>query len=169
MDSIREIAVFAWALAGINGHIADYSTGPGKASGESQPTDGLPLWTGGREPRSDQLGSNYTASRGYERTNSHGGYRPAFEHTNSHNNGVGQHPSAGCSLAGPPSTNGLTAYNQLLPTGTSPQNGSLTQVDDPVDRPGMGMGIDDIVQRLDPIQADAAMTGSTSNGKHSYY
>lgn len=42
MDTIREVAVFAWALTGINGSLAQYSRG--KPSGESQPPDGLPVW-----------------------------------------------------------------------------------------------------------------------------
>ena len=42
MDTIREVAVFAWALTGINGSLAQYSRG--KPLGESQPPDGLPVW-----------------------------------------------------------------------------------------------------------------------------
>lgn len=42
MNSIRDIAVFAWALTGINGSIADY--GAGKPRGEAQPAAGLPIW-----------------------------------------------------------------------------------------------------------------------------
>lgn len=42
MNAIREIGVFAWALAGINGSMADY--GRGRPSGESQPAAGLPIW-----------------------------------------------------------------------------------------------------------------------------
>ncbi|KAH8889798.1 hypothetical protein GQ53DRAFT_196274 [Thozetella sp. PMI_491] len=42
MRSIRDVAVFAWALTGINGNLANYSRGlPG---GGSQPADGLPIW-----------------------------------------------------------------------------------------------------------------------------
>ena len=46
MNSIREVAVFAWALTGINGSLANYTRG--MPTGESQPPDGLPVW----EPRS---------------------------------------------------------------------------------------------------------------------
>ena len=46
MNSIREVAVFAWALTGINGSLANYTRG--LPTGESQPPDGLPVW----EPRS---------------------------------------------------------------------------------------------------------------------
>ncbi|MCJ1284511.1 hypothetical protein MMC26_003844 [Xylographa opegraphella] len=42
MQSIREVAVFAWALTGINGSMDQYSRGT--ASGESQPPGGLPIW-----------------------------------------------------------------------------------------------------------------------------
>ncbi|KAL8744328.1 MAG: hypothetical protein Q9190_003420 [Brigantiaea leucoxantha] len=42
MNTIREVAVFAWALTGINGSLAQYSRG--KPTGESQPPDGLPVW-----------------------------------------------------------------------------------------------------------------------------
>lgn len=42
MSSIRECAVFAWALTGINGCLADYSHGVPR--GESQPGSGLPIW-----------------------------------------------------------------------------------------------------------------------------
>ncbi|KLU81192.1 hypothetical protein MAPG_00286 [Magnaporthiopsis poae ATCC 64411] len=42
MGSIRDVAVFAWALVGINGNFASYSRG--NPSGESQPPDGLPIW-----------------------------------------------------------------------------------------------------------------------------
>ena len=42
MNSIREVAVFAWALTGINGSLEQYSRGT--PSGESQPPGGLPIW-----------------------------------------------------------------------------------------------------------------------------
>lgn len=42
MNSIREVAVFAWSLAGINGNIASY--GHGTPRGESIPPAGLPVW-----------------------------------------------------------------------------------------------------------------------------
>ncbi|KAI8632024.1 hypothetical protein F5Y19DRAFT_383276 [Xylariaceae sp. FL1651] len=41
MKSIRDVAVFAWGLVGINGNLASYSHGIPR--GESQP-DGLPIW-----------------------------------------------------------------------------------------------------------------------------
>ena len=42
MSSIREVAVFAWALTGINGSLAQYTRG--MPIGESQPPEGLPVW-----------------------------------------------------------------------------------------------------------------------------
>ena len=42
MNSIREVAVFAWALTGINGSLAQYTQGT--PTGESQPPAGLPVW-----------------------------------------------------------------------------------------------------------------------------
>lgn len=42
MNSIREVAVFAWSLTGINGSLAQYSRG--KPRGESQPPGGFPIW-----------------------------------------------------------------------------------------------------------------------------
>ncbi|KAF6836239.1 potassium voltage-dependent transporter [Colletotrichum musicola] len=41
MNSIRDVAVFAWALVGINGNLATYTRGLPR--GEAQP-DGLPVW-----------------------------------------------------------------------------------------------------------------------------
>lgn len=43
MQSIRDVAVFAWALTGINGSLAEYSRG--NPMGESQPPDGFPIWS----------------------------------------------------------------------------------------------------------------------------
>ena len=42
MQSIRDVAVFAWALTGINGSLIDYARG--KPVGESQPATGFPIW-----------------------------------------------------------------------------------------------------------------------------
>lgn len=42
MAAIRDVAVFAWSLTGINGSLADY--GVGKPSGEALPPGGLPIW-----------------------------------------------------------------------------------------------------------------------------
>ena len=42
MNTIREVAVFAWSLTGINGSLAQY--GRGRPTGESLPPGGLPIW-----------------------------------------------------------------------------------------------------------------------------
>lgn len=42
MRSIRDVAVFAWALVGINGTLERYSHG--HPHGEAVPPDGLPIW-----------------------------------------------------------------------------------------------------------------------------
>lgn len=42
MRSIRDVAVFAWAVVGINGNLANYGHGlPGRGA---QPPKGLPIW-----------------------------------------------------------------------------------------------------------------------------
>lgn len=42
MRSIRDVAVFAWPVVGINGNLATFSRGmPGSGA---QPPDGLPVW-----------------------------------------------------------------------------------------------------------------------------
>jgi hypothetical protein len=50
MRSIRDVAVFAWALVGINGQLASYSRGTPR--GEAQPPDGLPIWDPNAGPTS---------------------------------------------------------------------------------------------------------------------
>lgn len=70
MNSIREVAVFAWALTGINGSLAQYTRGT--PTGESQPPDGLPVWkppfnAGAEAERRDGYfvnGQNYTNVHG---------------------------------------------------------------------------------------------------------
>ncbi|KAM0327978.1 hypothetical protein ACHAQA_005377 [Verticillium albo-atrum] len=42
MSSIRDVAVFAWALIGINGNLATYTRG--LPQGEAQPPEGIPVW-----------------------------------------------------------------------------------------------------------------------------
>ncbi|KAH9868974.1 hypothetical protein J1614_008051 [Plenodomus biglobosus] len=50
MQSIRDVAVFAWALTGINGSLVDYARG--KPLGESQPPTGFPVWNPLPDPSS---------------------------------------------------------------------------------------------------------------------
>ena len=47
MKAIREVAVFAWSLTGINGSLIQH--GRGQPEGEAVPPDGLPVW----DPHSD--------------------------------------------------------------------------------------------------------------------
>ena len=47
MEAIREVAVFAWSLTGINGSLIQH--GRGQPEGEALPPDGLPIW----DPDSD--------------------------------------------------------------------------------------------------------------------
>lgn len=57
MSSIREVAVFAWSLTGINGSLAQY--GRGKPVGESQPPDGMPVW----DPSSERGASSPSVAK----------------------------------------------------------------------------------------------------------
>ena len=63
MQSIRDVAVFAWALVGINGSLAEYADPRAKPVGEAQPPDGFPIWDPplGNEQREKQS----TAPSGY--------------------------------------------------------------------------------------------------------
>ncbi|RSL73292.1 hypothetical protein CEP54_000439 [Fusarium duplospermum] len=61
MRSIRDVAVFAWALVGINGNLASYSHG--QPMGESQPPDGLPVWDPAAAQTSYQGPENQAAQR----------------------------------------------------------------------------------------------------------
>ena len=42
MSTIRDVAVFAWSLTGINGSLKEF--GHGTPVGESTPPDGMPIW-----------------------------------------------------------------------------------------------------------------------------
>ncbi|KAH7382596.1 hypothetical protein DE146DRAFT_623129 [Phaeosphaeria sp. MPI-PUGE-AT-0046c] len=61
MQSIRDVAVFAWALTGINGSLAEYARGT--PVGESQPPEGLPVWN--PLPNPNQFGKLSTPTSGY--------------------------------------------------------------------------------------------------------
>ncbi|TKA72829.1 hypothetical protein B0A55_06039 [Friedmanniomyces simplex] len=77
MAAIRDQAVFAWALTGINGSLAEMAQG--KARGESVPEGGFPVWES--DPRSNSLGGGgsgsqgggHDGSRGSSRNGWHGG------------------------------------------------------------------------------------------------
>ncbi len=92
MNSIKEVAVFAWSLTGINGSLAEF--GRGKPTGESQPPNGLPIWDSAHTHRQPDGIYNEQA------------YGTPFGH--SHPNG---YPAAGSEAYG--DTNGLgRQYNQ---------------------------------------------------------
>ncbi|KAF2705655.1 hypothetical protein K504DRAFT_471628 [Pleomassaria siparia CBS 279.74] len=59
MKSIRDVAVFAWALTGINGSLTEY--GHGKPLGESQPPDGFPVWDPMPKERLSSAPSGYVS------------------------------------------------------------------------------------------------------------
>lgn len=59
MASIRDVAVFAWALTGINGCLAEFSRG--SPLGESQPPEGFPVW----QPQLPPMVSGQTPLSGY--------------------------------------------------------------------------------------------------------
>lgn len=59
MQSIRDVAVFAWGLTGINGCLTDYAHGTPR--GESQPADGFPIW----DPPTHLEPKHSIASSGY--------------------------------------------------------------------------------------------------------
>lgn len=61
MQSIRDVAVFAWALTGINGSLAEYARG--NPVGESQPPDGFSIWKPLPDPT--QLGRQASTPSGY--------------------------------------------------------------------------------------------------------
>lgn len=59
MSSIRDVAVFAWALTGINGSLAEYSRG--KPIGESLPPEGYPIWAPNGHGESSGSSSGYAS------------------------------------------------------------------------------------------------------------
>ncbi|ROW16821.1 hypothetical protein VPNG_01711 [Cytospora leucostoma] len=61
MRSIRDVAVFAWALCGINGSLAAYSHG--RPAGEAAPPDGLPIWDPNAVHSAYQPPENQAAAR----------------------------------------------------------------------------------------------------------
>lgn len=56
MSSIREVAVFAWSLTGINGNVAKF--GHGTPRGESVPRNGFPVWDPKAQVQEVQAPSN---------------------------------------------------------------------------------------------------------------
>ncbi|OAP60041.1 hypothetical protein AYL99_05043 [Fonsecaea erecta] len=62
MAAIREVAVFAWSLTGINGSLAQYARG--KPSPEALPPDGLPVWDPNADidPKANELYNGFLGS-----------------------------------------------------------------------------------------------------------
>ncbi|KAL8798131.1 MAG: hypothetical protein Q9182_006922 [Xanthomendoza sp. 2 TL-2023] len=120
MNTIREVAVFAWALTGINGSLSQYSRG--KPSGESQPPDGMPMWKGGpsigfegerqvrfggypngitsgyshdqhQHPNVDRYHSHHNGHTGWQRESYtyHRQQHPPSDQVNGSSNGIGSH------------------------------------------------------------------------------
>lgn len=65
MRSIRDVAVFAWALTGINGNIASYSHGTPR--GEAAPPNGFPVWDPNQKNINDLGPENQAVKRWAER------------------------------------------------------------------------------------------------------
>lgn len=65
MRAIRDVAVFAWALVGINGNIARYSRGTPR--GNAQPLDGLPVWES-RTGKMQYIGAESQPTRQWSNT-----------------------------------------------------------------------------------------------------
>lgn len=61
MASIREVAVFAWSLTGINGNIATY--GHGTPTGEAVPPTGFPVW----DPHAQNTGNPGPENQAYQK------------------------------------------------------------------------------------------------------
>lgn len=75
MQTIRDVAVFAWALVGINGTLAEYADPRAKPIGESQPMDGFPVWDPVSEPSRDKYSaapSGYVSGSGSSSSNGFG-------------------------------------------------------------------------------------------------
>lgn len=61
MNAIRDQAIFAWALTGINGSLAEF--GQGRPKGHSLPMGGLPVWAS--DPRQSP-GSDRSSNGGFQ-------------------------------------------------------------------------------------------------------
>lgn len=88
MRCIREVAVFAWALVGINGSLIQYSRG--KPTGECQPPEGLPVWEHDASLGLDSELIN-GLSHSSERKDTNGHQNQKNGHSNKSINGNGSH------------------------------------------------------------------------------
>ena len=91
MRSIREVAVFAWALTGINGSLAQYSRG--KPVGECIPPEGLLIWD--QDPHAELEGKN---QNGFGSSSDH-------RYQSSKNNHMGNSGGAGHDYSSMPNGN----------------------------------------------------------------
>lgn len=73
MQAIRDVAVFAWALVGINGSLAEYADSRSKPVGDSQPPDGFPIWDpnagSGHRDKNSMAPSGYASGSGSSSSN----------------------------------------------------------------------------------------------------
>ena len=84
LQTIREVAVFAWSLTGINGSLVRYSRGT--PSGESQPPSGFPIWEPKRNGESSNGYGDHNGGSGI--TNGHGRALSNAGYTNGGHNGM---------------------------------------------------------------------------------
>ena len=92
MNTIRDVAVFAWSLTGINGSLKQY--GRGTPSGESLPSNGYPVWDpyANAGPEGYSTGDKFT--NGLDHTSAPGGQFDHHKHGhNNGTNGYGSHSS----------------------------------------------------------------------------
>ncbi|KAK4696866.1 hypothetical protein P7C71_g1115, partial [Lecanoromycetidae sp. Uapishka_2] len=79
MNSIREVAVFAWSLTGINGSLEQYARGT--PTGESQPPGGLPIWEPNFSPGPEYIRPNVAGFLTNDQTY---GRSPSHQHQHHH-------------------------------------------------------------------------------------
>ncbi|KAI1852459.1 hypothetical protein JX266_002637 [Neoarthrinium moseri] len=101
MRSIRDVAVFAWALVGINGNLASHCHGI--PQGEAQP-DGLPIWDP-NAGKTSYLGPENQASRRWSRPAISDGKGKGIAHSTGMNmDGFAGADHYGIATAGPSTT-----------------------------------------------------------------
>lgn len=73
MQTIRDVAVFAWALVGINGSLAEYADPRARPVGEALPAGGFPVWEPGagneRREKHSMVPSGYASGSGSSSSN----------------------------------------------------------------------------------------------------
>ena len=91
MNAIRDQAIFAWALTGINGSLADF--GQGKPLGESLPQDGLPVWVSDNRSGSDRAAGHIFGDPGIPRNNGSGSGSGSVSRSSASGSGSGGIPT----------------------------------------------------------------------------